>query len=206
MSAGYSIAALVGRLKLAIGRGRIQQSDDSKAIQFVQIALGPKELMTLKRVAEYGFQSWPPDNCDAIAVFLGGDRSNGAVIATHDLASRFKLGNKGESVFFDNSGAGGKPGRWIWWKLGATPSLEIEANNTDVVLNHAKSVTLNVGAGGMVINATGDVVLNMNGHNFIINGAGAVELDGAGGKKVALDQDPVVAGKVVASSTVVTAK
>lgn len=212
MSEKFSVTSAVRRLILAVGRGRISQSDDSGKIQTVQVKLNPKETPDLRRVAEYAFASWPPDGCDAIAVFLSGDRSNGVVIATHDLKSRFKLGNKGEFALFDNSGADGVPGRWIWFKLGMTPIIEIEAAGTPIVVNNAKKVTVNAGTDGVVLNTTGNVVFNMGGKDLTVAGAGTVKLDnpvsvilGPAGKKVVVDGDPVSGGAVHATQNVVKA-
>lgn len=194
-----SVTAATRRLMLAVGRGRIQQSNDAGAIQTVQVLLNAKELPDLRRLGNYGHASWPPDGCDAVAVFIGGDRSNGAVIATHDLKSRFKLGAKGESALFDNSGPGGTPGRWIWLKLTDGGSIEIEAKGTPVVINHAPAVTVNPPAGGAC-----NVTLNLGGGNLVVNDAASVVL-GPGNKKVVVDGDPVTGGVVHASQNVVKA-
>lgn len=204
MSIPQSIASAVRRLTLAISRGRITQSDDTGVIQMVQVKLNALEFPDLRRVAEYGFASWPPDGCDAMVVFISGDRSNGAVIATHDLKSRFKLGNKGEVALFDNSGAGGAPGKWIWAKKaagdGSGGGWEIEAKNEPIIINNAKKVTVNAGTDGVVLNTTGHVTLNMGGKNLVVNNPGAVQLTGAGGRKVVCDGDAVVAGVCRASA------
>ncbi|WP_233873575.1 phage baseplate assembly protein [Paraburkholderia adhaesiva] len=74
------IAVLESRASL--GRGRIRRVDDSGAAQRIQVQLSKNETRdTTPRLAEYGFQSNPPAGSDAVAVFLGGNRSNGVVIA-----------------------------------------------------------------------------------------------------------------------------
>lgn len=208
MSKAYAIAGLVRRVTLMVARGRVTQSDDSGPIQTLQIPLGPKEAGNVKRVGEYGLASWPPDGCDGIAVFLSGDRTNGAVVATHDLASRFKLGHKGEVALFDNSGDQGKPGRWFWFKLGNTPSLELEAKNTPININNAKGITINNNTTDVTINFTGgaNLVLDLGGSNVTIKNPGQVVLSDQNGEKALVrDGDPVTGGVVHATQTAVKA-
>jgi len=184
-----AVSRLSHRLALMVGRGRISQSNDSGPVQIVQIPLNAKETPDLMRVGEFGHASWPPDGTDGIVVFIGGDRSNGVVLGTHHLASRFKLGAKGESALFDAFG------KSIWLKA-EDGGIVVEANQTPVTVNNAKGITIN--------NADADITINCGGQNVILNNPAIVQLAGAGGKKVALDQDPVVGGKVQASSQHVT--
>ena len=184
-----SIEAAARRLALVVGRGRIKQSDDSGPIQSLQVSLNSLETPDLRRVSEFGHASWPPDGCDAIVLFIGGDRSNGVVIGTHDLSSRFKLETKGESALYDIFG------KYIWLKK---ESVEIECNDKPLLVKNTKKLTIEAGSDGMEITVTGNVVLNMGGNDLVINDPGAVNLTGAGGRKVACDGDSVVAGVIVA--------
>lgn len=210
MSERYSIAALVRRLTLVIARGRISQSDDSGVIQTLQVPLTPLETPNLKRVAEFGLASWPPDGTDAIAVFIAGDRSNGVVLGTHNLKARMKMLHKGEAALHDASGPGGAPGKWVWLKL-AGGGIEIEAHGEPIVINHASAITVNPPAGGataVTLNTGGgNITLNLGGGNVTLNNPGAVVL-GPAGKKVVVDGDPVIGGgggTVQASQNVVKA-
>lgn len=199
-----AIHRLARRLNLVIGRGKIKQSDDSGPIQKLQVALSPFELADLVRASEFGFASWPPDNCKAVVLFVDGDRTNAVAIATHDIVSRFKLGNKGETALFDANGAAGVAGKWIWLKK--TAGIEVQGNNEPVVVNGAKSVTINAGTDGVIINLQGDCTFNANGHNVKILNPGSVVLSDQNGQKaVARHGDAVVAGLVVASQNAVKA-
>ena len=150
-------------------------------------------------------QSLPPDNCRAVLVFNAGDRSKGIIIATHDIASRFKLANKGEAAIFDNSGPSGAAGRWLCFKLGDTPTIELEANNTPVNIKGASQINVTPPDGGTTaINITTggeNITLNMGGGNVQVNDPGQVVL-GPAGKKVVMDGDAVVVA-VVASQDIV---
>lgn len=194
---------LARRMNLMVGRGKIQQSKDDGPVQMVQVALSGLELADLRRVCEFGLASWPPDKCGAVVVFVNGDRSNGVVIGTHDLPSRFKLQNKGETALFDAFGANGAAGKWLWFKKAL---VEIEAGGQPVVINNAKKVTINAGTDGVVLNTTGDVTLNMGGKNITIVNPGSVVLSDQNGEKaVVRDGDPVTAGVVHATQTAVKA-
>ena len=99
----------MARLKRAIqalaGRGRVTTSDDSGNAQLVQVNLGPLELRdNTPRLAEFGFTSRPPVGADAVLVFIGGDRSNGVVIATGNAKYRMRELATGEVAIHDNIG------------------------------------------------------------------------------------------------------
>jgi phage baseplate assembly protein V len=107
----------------SLGRGRLTRVDDGGAVQLVQMQLSQSETRDkTPRVAEYGFSSNPPDGTDAVAVFLGGDRTNGVVIACGHQQYRMRglasgevcvSDNKGQSVYLSASGivvnGGGNP-------------------------------------------------------------------------------------------------
>jgi phage baseplate assembly protein V len=89
----------------SLGRGRLTRVDDSGAVQFVQMQLSQSETRDrTPRIAEYGFSSNPPDGTDAVAVFLGGDRTNGVVIACGHQQYRMRGLVSGEVAISDNRG------------------------------------------------------------------------------------------------------
>ncbi|MEX3690827.1 phage baseplate assembly protein V [Paraburkholderia sp. BR14263] len=89
----------------SLGRGRLTRVDDSGPTQLVQMQLSANETRDhTPRLAQYGFQSNPPAGSDAIAVFFGGDRTNGAVIACGNQEYRVKGLATGEVCISDNRG------------------------------------------------------------------------------------------------------
>ncbi len=79
--------------------------DDGGAVQFVQMQLSQSETRDrTPRIAEYGYSSNPPDGADAVAVFLGGDRTNGVVIACGHQAYRMRGLASGEVAISDDKG------------------------------------------------------------------------------------------------------
>jgi phage baseplate assembly protein V len=184
-----STRQLLTRILGAIGRGRVTGVyDDTGPIQRMQIQFSAIEVHDpLRRLAEFGFTSLPPAGADVLVAFLSGDRTNGVIVATGDQTTRFKNLQAGEAAIYNAFGA----------------SVYLTKNGI-VVDGANQPVTVN-NAAGITINSSDDVVLNMGGNDVVINNPGSVELAGTGGKKVALDGDPVVGGVIKASSTKVTA-
>lgn len=93
------------RLRRLLGRGRGILQDDTGPVQLVQLQCSDLETFDrVPRVAEYGFQSAPPDGWDGVAVFFSGDRSSGVVIATNHQQYRVRSLKKGEICISDNQG------------------------------------------------------------------------------------------------------
>lgn len=160
MTERFSITALTHLLRLAIGRGRVKLVRDDAAVQILQVELSAKELPDLRRLAEFGFASRPPPGSDVVAVFIGGDRSNGVVIATGNQTLRFKLTADGECAIHDAFG------KSIYLKK--TGGIVITAAGQDVDVSGAAN--LNVSASTQVtldtpvVTMTGNLQVNGNIH------------------------------------------
>lgn len=180
-----AIARTVNAIKMLLGRGRVIMvlNNDQDSTQRMQVKVSAKETMDLYRLAEFGFASRPPKDSDCVVVFLNGERTWGIVTATGHQTYRFKLENDGEMAIHDAFG------KSIWFKK--TGGIVVEAGTEPITINNAK---------GMTANFSDDVTLNMGGKKVIIAGAGEVHLDGAGGRKVVCDGDPVTGGIVHASA------
>ncbi|HZX88384.1 MAG TPA: phage baseplate assembly protein V [Reyranella sp.] len=77
------------RLQMAIGRGRVTTGDDGGNVQMLQVQMPGEDVRdNTPRVAEYGFSSMPLPGCQAIVIFVAGERSNGVVIGTNDESNR----------------------------------------------------------------------------------------------------------------------
>jgi phage baseplate assembly protein V len=119
-----------------LGRGRVTTSNDAGQVQFLQVRLSELELRdSTPRVAEFGFSSRPPIGSDVVLVFLGGDRSNGVVVATGHQESRPRNLIEGESILYDLFG------RSI--HLTKDGGIVVEANGAAVAVNNATTVTIN---------------------------------------------------------------
>lgn len=138
MSAQISgaIERIYRRVRLAIGRGRqTAPANDGGAVQMLQIRLSADEVRdNTPRLAEYGFTSHPPVGADAIVIFIGGDRSNGAVIATGHQASRLKSLQPGEVAIYDNLGQS------VWLTRNG---IVIDGNGLPLTINNTPTITMN---------------------------------------------------------------
>lgn len=93
------------KIALSIARAVINLVNDVTPLQGAQISLLADETRDhMTRMQEYGFTSVPHSGCLAIAVFAGGDRSNGAVIATDDPRYRMKNLQSGEVAIYTDEG------------------------------------------------------------------------------------------------------
>lgn len=130
---------LADRAALSIARAILRVVDDSLPIQAVQADLLSGETRDrVERMQEYGFTSVPLPGCRGIALFVGGDRSHGAVIATEDNRYRKKGLDAGEVAIYTDEGDS------IYLKRGRI--IQITAANGVVV--NAPTVTV----------ASGDVI------------------------------------------------
>lgn len=100
-----SMQHLWRRIQQVVGRGRSTDANDAGPVQTMQVRMGADELIgDLPRAAEYGFTSVPPVGTDAIVLFLGGERSNGIVVATNNQQFRMKALGNGDVAIYDNRG------------------------------------------------------------------------------------------------------
>lgn len=137
------VERLYRRLLMAFGRALVNAVNDSGGLQLMQIQLGKYETMdNVPRFAEYGFTSNPQPGGRAIAIFMGGDRSNGAVIATDDPRYRKTGLESGEVCIYDDLG------REVYF---TRAGIVVNSANSPLTVNNATTVT---------INASGDVVMN----------------------------------------------
>lgn len=91
-----------------VGIGAIRRTDDSGDQQLCQFNIkkgGPSELEEvidgMPRLGHYGLAYCPPDGSEAIALFIGGRRSSGVIIATGFREERWKDLEPGEAMLFN---------------------------------------------------------------------------------------------------------
>jgi phage baseplate assembly protein V len=161
-----NVDRLARRVLLLVGRGRVSAPvNDGGAVQMLQAQINPLETIdNLRRIAEFGFTSVPPEGSDVAIVFVGGDRSSGLVIGTNHQGSRPTGLNPGETMIFTQDG------KQIY--LTASGGIVVEAKGQPVVINDASNVTVNcsgvfkvVAPGGVVfdtpnVSSTGDITDN----------------------------------------------
>lgn len=97
--------ALAQRVRLTVGRGILRLVSDAHAVQQVQAEFLKGEVRDgMERFQQYGFTSVPHGGAEVIALFTGGDRSNGVVIAVGDRAFRLSGLKGGEVALYDDQG------------------------------------------------------------------------------------------------------
>jgi phage baseplate assembly protein V len=153
----------------ALGRGRLTAVDDSGVVQQVQVALSTSEVRdATPRLAEYGLHSNPPAGADAVLMFMGGDRTQGVVIACGHQKYRMTglasgevalADDLGQTVYLTRSGIVVK-GAGLPLLVTDTPQIKLDTvkviatGDVDVLGN--LTVTKNI-VGGENITAAGDV-------------------------------------------------
>lgn len=115
-----ALAPLQRRVLNLIARGVIKAVKDSGGLQRLQMTLLAEETANdIERIQEYGFASNPKDGAEGLALFLGGDRSHGVVIATDDRRYRMKV-SPGKVAIYDDEG------QYVYIKTGGV--VEVKAN------------------------------------------------------------------------------
>src|SRR5260364_143986 len=114
---------LFRRVMLMIGRGRLTTGRDDGPVQLHQARLGALEVR----------DHTPRVGSDAVVVFIGGERSNGVIIATGHQASRLNHLKAGEAALYDDLGQ-----RVILTRHG----IVIEGAGLPVTLRNTPEVTL----------------------------------------------------------------
>ncbi|MDA8092355.1 MAG: phage baseplate assembly protein V [Betaproteobacteria bacterium] len=171
------IQRIARRLQMLVGVGRVTLVDDSGPVQMMQLALGSLEVRDrTPRLAEFGFASNPPAGSDATLLFVGGDRSNGVVIATGSQALRLRDLQPGEAAIYDGQG------KYVYL---TETGIVVEAKGQPVTVNDASAVT---------VNASTSVTLNSPSTKI----TGTLEVDGA----VTMKQTCSVTGALSSATSV----
>jgi phage baseplate assembly protein V len=132
-----AIRRLWHRVQALVARGRLPLIDDSGPVQLAQARIiGDEVKDQIPRMAEYGFVSSPPENSDAIILFMAGERSMGVIIATNNQTFRMRNLATGEVAIHDNKG------RFVL--LGAA-GIHVQGNADPVLVETTGTITANAG-------------------------------------------------------------
>ncbi|CAB3742500.1 hypothetical protein LMG24238_06891 [Paraburkholderia sediminicola] len=157
---------LARRVLLLVGRGRVSAPvNDAGPVQVLQAQINELETIdNLKRIAEFGFTSVPPQGSDVAIVFVGGDRGGGLVIGTNHQASRPTGLKSGETMIFTQDG------KQIY--LTASGGIFIKANNQPVEVDGATIVTINAATKIRAVTprfeCTGDIIDNCDSQSSTV--------------------------------------
>lgn len=93
------------RVMLMVGRCVLNAIADGKPVQLVQASLLTDETRDkMERMTEYGYTSVPLPGAQGVAVFVGGERGHGIVIATGDPRNRLSGLQPGEVALYTDEG------------------------------------------------------------------------------------------------------
>lgn len=133
------IAPLRTRIANMVGRCIVRLVNDQTGVQSVQIVLLEGETRDdVERVQQYGFTSVPVAGAEGVAVFVGGRRDHGLVIAADDREGRKTGLAAGEVAVYHRDGAS--------IHLKSDGSIEVTAKpGADIVLNGGSAKVSRVG-------------------------------------------------------------
>lgn len=102
---GRIVAPLRDRVMLMVARGVVERVRDNRKLQEVQAQVGAGQLAgRLERFQEYGFTSKPKPGAECVAVFVGGNRDHGLVVAVDDRRYRITGMESGEVAIYTDEG------------------------------------------------------------------------------------------------------
>lgn len=120
------------QVSLLVRRAIIKAVKDS-AIQTAQVTIFKDDLGDkVERFQEYGFSSVPLPGAEAIVAFMGGDRSNGVIIAVEDRRYRVNGLAGGEVALFTDEGD------MIHFKRGNV--IDIKTNTLNVIAENEVNI------------------------------------------------------------------
>jgi len=100
------VAPLRARISNMVARAVIQLVNDDAKIQVLQIGILADETRDdVERLQNYGFTSVPLPGAEAVAIFVGGSRDHGFVVATDDRRHRLAGLKPGEVALYNHAGA-----------------------------------------------------------------------------------------------------
>lgn len=100
-----ALAPVTRRIANMTARGVVTMVNAALKMQGLQVSLLAGEVKDgLEHCESYGFTAHPHDGAEAVALFLGGDRSHGLVLATPDRRYRLTGFEKGEVAIYDDLG------------------------------------------------------------------------------------------------------
>lgn len=133
------------KIFLLVGRAIVTYINNSTDVhhQKVQLSVLKNEtLSNVERIQEYGFETYPHTNSEAVSLFLSGDRRHGLVIAIGDRRYRLTDLTEGEVAIYtsEDQSAGGHR---IHLKSGQ--KIEINCKDVDITCTGTANITANGG-------------------------------------------------------------
>lgn len=178
------------RVLLMVGRGIIKAIDDSGGIQKLQCSFLKNEASTgMERMGNYGISSWPLPDCEVLAVFIGGNRDHGIIVATEDRRHRVKNGNEGDIAIYTYENTGHATGHRIVLKDGRKIDIKCDTydkkTDTDEIKDIGNDVNKTIG----------------NDETKIVGGSVSTNITGSEAKIITLNKTTSVDGFLTVIAT-----
>ncbi len=143
------------RILLSISRAVVETIKDDEGIQKIQASLLADEVQdNMERFQNYGFTSHPPKDSEGIAVFPGGDRSHGILIAVDNRTYRLKGLQGGEVAVYTDEGD----------SIILKRDHHIEVKTQQLTIHATGAVQINTPKATFSTNVQIDGVLTVNGN------------------------------------------
>lgn len=99
------IRPVLNRVMMVVARGVLEAVKDAGGIQLVKAEFLEGETKEdVERMQQFGFSSNPPPGSEVVAVFVGGNREHGFIIACDHREFRFKPLESGEMAIYTDDG------------------------------------------------------------------------------------------------------
>lgn len=93
------------KIMLMIGKCILAAVDNSGKVMKLQLdGLKNEDITDIERYQEYGFESYPKKDSEALAIFIDGNRDNGIVICVNDRRYRPTNLSEGDACVYDYRG------------------------------------------------------------------------------------------------------
>lgn len=171
------MSALENRIRNMIARAIVSLVKDDTKAQTLQLGLLADEVQDgAERFHDYGFTSHPHPGAEALAVFPGGTRSHGVVIAIADREYRLRGLEQGEVALYDDLGNIVLLGRSSV-AITAVADLDVTvAGDATISINGNASVNV---TGNLDVTAEGDLTATIGGNaGLSVTGDAALSTEG----------------------------
>jgi len=174
-----------------IGRAIITSINNAEKTQKVQLTVLANEVLgKVERIQEYGFDTYPKTDAEAVVLFINGNRDHGLIIVAGDRRYRIQDLIEGEVALYTHEDSGDVRHR-IHLKTGQV----IDIKGVDVNITTTGNTTITT-EGNTVVASEGNVTVSADG-NMTATIDGDVEVTAGGAA------DVTATGKVTITGTVV---
>lgn len=168
------------RIFAMVAKAIIKSTDDGNDTQTAKVEVFKEGLLDLvERYSQYGFESRPKAEAEAIVLFRCGQYDQGIVILTHDRRYRPKL-EEGEAQVFDWNGSVVhlKKDKSILIESAAGANIDLKADGSIYAKNKDGSIIDMKSGGDVNVEAVANISIKDGNGNEIKTNATQVDING----------------------------